>query len=51
MWALLTAEFAWARIAPGPRTKEEIRRMAVTSALIPPVACAHRLRGELRVRR
>ncbi|GIH73683.1 glycosyltransferase family 2 protein [Planobispora longispora] len=51
VWALLTAEFAWARIAPGPRTKEEIRRMAVTSALIPPVACAHRLRGELRVRR
>ncbi|GIH96180.1 glycosyltransferase family 2 protein [Planobispora siamensis] len=50
-WALLTAEFAWARIAPGPRTKEEIRRMIATSALIPPVACAHRLRGEMRVRR
>ncbi|GGL51072.1 glycosyltransferase family 2 protein [Planomonospora parontospora] len=50
-WALLTAEFAWARIAPGPRTPEEIRRMAVTSAVIPPVACAHRLRGELRARR
>ncbi|MBG0829973.1 glycosyltransferase [Planomonospora sp. ID67723] len=51
VWALLTAEFAWARIAPGPRTAEEIRRMAVTSMVIPPVACAHRLRGELRVRR
>ncbi|GGK97452.1 hypothetical protein Ppa06_65900 [Planomonospora parontospora subsp. parontospora] len=50
-WALLTAEFAWARIAPGPRTPEEIRRMAVTSAVIPPAACAHRLRGELRARR
>ncbi|MFC4058859.1 glycosyltransferase family 2 protein [Planomonospora corallina] len=50
-WALLTAEFAWARIAPGPRTGEEIWRMAVTSAVIPPAACAHRLRGELRVRR
>ncbi|GAA2900709.1 hypothetical protein GCM10010517_66400 [Streptosporangium fragile] len=51
VWALLTAEFAWARIAPGPRTGREIGRMAVTSAVIPPVACAHRLRGELRVRR
>ncbi|GAA3446226.1 glycosyltransferase family 2 protein [Planomonospora venezuelensis] len=51
VWALLTAEFAWARIAPGPRTAEEIRRMAVTSVAIPPAACAHRLRGEIRVRR
>ncbi|MBB4917246.1 glycosyltransferase family 2 protein [Streptosporangium saharense] len=50
-WLALTAEFAWSRIAPGPRTAEEIRRMAVTSALIPPAACAHRLRGEWRVRR
>jgi glycosyltransferase involved in cell wall biosynthesis len=50
-WTLLTAEFAWKRIAPGPRTKEEIRRMVITTVLIPPVACAHRLRGELRVRR
>lgn len=50
-WALLTAEFAWRRIAPGPRTKEEIRRMMITTVLIPPAACAHRLHGELRVRR
>ncbi|MDP9861511.1 MULTISPECIES: glycosyltransferase family 2 protein [Streptosporangium] len=50
-WALLTAEFAWARIAPGPRTREEIRRMMVTSVVIPPVACARRLAGEVRVRR
>ncbi|SDK52825.1 Glycosyl transferase family 2 [Nonomuraea maritima] len=47
-WAMLTAEFAWRRVAPGPRTPEEVLRMAVTSVLIPPVACAHRLRGELR---
>lgn len=47
-WALLTAEFAWRRVAPGPRTPDEVLRMAVTSVLIPPVACAHRLRGELR---
>ncbi|GAA3791373.1 hypothetical protein GCM10022226_07950 [Sphaerisporangium flaviroseum] len=50
-WLALTAEFVWARLAPGPRTPEEILRMAVTSVIIPPVACAHRLRGELRVRR
>ncbi|MET8870359.1 hypothetical protein ABZW11_46115 [Nonomuraea sp. NPDC004580] len=51
VWAALTAEFAWRRIAPGPRTPGEVLRMAVTSVLIPPVACAHRLRGEWRVRR
>jgi glycosyltransferase involved in cell wall biosynthesis len=50
-WLVSTARFAWARIAPGPRTPEEIVRMALTSAVIPPVACAHRLSGELRVRR
>ncbi|MEW1848260.1 glycosyltransferase [Nonomuraea angiospora] len=50
-WAALTARFAWERIAPGPRTPAEIVRMLVTSAAIPPVACAHRLRGELRERR
>ncbi|GII86731.1 hypothetical protein Ssi03_47210 [Sphaerisporangium siamense] len=50
-WLAMTAEFAWARLAPGPRTPGEILRMAVTSVFIPPVACAHRLRGELRARR
>ncbi|MFG1700005.1 glycosyltransferase family 2 protein [Nonomuraea sp. NPDC049309] len=51
VWAALTAQFAWRRIAPGPRTADEVLRMAVTSVLIPPVACAHRLRGEWSVRR
>ncbi|MET8158147.1 glycosyltransferase [Sphaerisporangium sp. NPDC005289] len=50
-WLALTAEFAWTRLAPGPRTPEEVLRMAVTSVIIPPVACVHRLRGELRARR
>ncbi|GAA1270818.1 hypothetical protein GCM10009677_24530 [Sphaerisporangium rubeum] len=50
-WLGLTAEFAWARLAPGPRTPEEVVRMAVTSVVIPPLACVHRLRGELQVRR
>nr|WP_055501011.1 glycosyltransferase [Nonomuraea pusilla] len=51
LWAGLTAEFVWRRVAPGPRTPGEVLRMAVTSVAIPPVACAHRLRGEWRVRR
>ncbi|CAM2845561.1 HAD-IIIA family hydrolase [Saccharomonospora xinjiangensis] len=50
VWTGLTAEFAVSRIAPGPRTPREVTRMAVTSAVIPPVACAHRLAGEWRVR-
>ncbi|MDA0568030.1 HAD family hydrolase, partial [Streptomonospora sp. S1-112] len=50
VWAAMTAEFAWRRIAPGPRTPAEIWRMAATSALIPPAACAQRLAGEWRHR-
>ncbi|MFF8878063.1 glycosyltransferase [Streptomyces flaveolus] len=44
-WAAGTAEFAWARIAPGPRTRHEVTTMLVTSALIPPAATWHRLTG------
>ncbi|GHB20620.1 transferase [Streptomyces viridiviolaceus] len=44
-WAAGTAEFAWARIAPGPRTRYEVTTMLVTSVLIPPAATWHRLRG------
>ena len=50
-WLAGTVEFAAARVAPGPRTPDEILTMAATSALIPPVAVAHRLRGELAARR
>lgn len=50
VWAGRTAWFAVARIAPGPRDAAEVVRMLVTSALIPPVACWHRLRGEVRHR-
>ncbi|ASO19594.1 histidinol-phosphate phosphatase family protein [Actinoalloteichus hoggarensis] len=49
-WAALTAEFAARRIRPGPRTPAEIGRMVLTSVLIPPAACLHRLRGEVRHR-
>ncbi|MGW0364547.1 glycosyltransferase family 2 protein [Streptomyces sp. NPDC002990] len=44
-WLAGTAEFAAARIAPGPRTREESAAMAITSALIPPTASWHWLRG------
>ncbi|MCZ9353147.1 transferase, partial [Streptomyces mutabilis] len=49
-WAAGTAEFAWARIAPGPRTRDEVTAMLATSALIPPAATWHRLAGEWRHR-
>ncbi|HEV2777801.1 MAG TPA: glycosyltransferase [Actinophytocola sp.] len=49
-WAGLTAHFAYLRIAPGPGTADEVARMVVTSIAIPPAACLHRLRGELRHR-
>jgi histidinol-phosphate phosphatase family protein len=44
-WLAATAQFAWARIAPGPRTRHEVVAMAVTSVAIPPAAVAHWLRG------
>jgi histidinol-phosphate phosphatase family protein len=50
-WAGATGEFAWRRIAPGPRTAEEVLTMALTSAAIPPVATWHWLRGLARARR
>lgn len=50
LWAGLTAEFAARRIAPGPLTPGEVGRMLLTSVLIPPAACYHRLRGELKHR-
>ena len=49
-WAAGTAEFALARILPGPRTREEVATMAVTSLLIPPAASFHWLYGLLRHR-
>jgi hypothetical protein len=39
------AEFAWARIAPGPRSRDEVLAMVATSVAIPPLATAHWLRG------
>ncbi|MFE0455755.1 glycosyltransferase family 2 protein [Streptomyces sp. NPDC058914] len=50
LWTLGTAEFALARIGPGPRTRHEITTMLSTSVLIPPVAVAHWVNGLLRHR-
>ncbi|WP_116449521.1 HAD-IIIA family hydrolase [Blastococcus litoris] len=49
-WLAGTAEFAWARIAPGPRTRDEVTTMALTSAAIPPLATWHWLKGVVRHR-
>jgi histidinol-phosphate phosphatase family protein len=49
-WALGTAELAWARIAPGPRTREEIATMLATSVVLPAVATFHWLVGVARAR-
>ncbi|MGY2083144.1 HAD-IIIA family hydrolase [Blastococcus sp. SYSU DS0539] len=44
-WAAGTAEFAWLRIRPGPRDRAEVTTMLATSALIPPLATWHWLKG------
>jgi glycosyltransferase involved in cell wall biosynthesis len=46
-WLAGTAEFALRRIEPGPRTGREVGTMLVTSALIPPLAVFHWVRGWL----
>jgi histidinol-phosphate phosphatase family protein len=50
-WAVATADFAWRRIRPGPRTTAEIAAMVATSAAIPPVAAVAYARGAVRARR
>jgi HAD superfamily hydrolase (TIGR01662 family) len=50
-WLLGTAEFAAARIRPGPRDRAEVRRMLATSVAIPPAASWHTARGLWKHRR
>jgi HAD superfamily hydrolase (TIGR01662 family) len=50
-WLAGTAEFARARIASGPRTRDEVTTMALTSVAIPPLATWHWLRGLVEHRR
>jgi len=49
-WVLGTAEFACARIRPGPRDRDELARMLATSLAIPPAAVWYRARGAVRHR-
>jgi Glycosyl transferase family 2 len=44
-WVAGTAEFTMSRIAPGPGDRREVAIMVATSAIIPPLAVAHWLRG------
>ena len=47
IWFGGTAEFALARIAPGPRHPSEVATMLVTSLLIPPTAVAYWIAGRV----
>ncbi len=49
-WACGTAEFAVARIAPGPRSRAEVTTMVATSVAIPPLAAWHWTIGWVRHR-
>lgn len=49
-WGAGTGEFAWARIAPGPRTRYEVATVLVTSVVIPPLASGYWLVGLWRYR-
>jgi histidinol-phosphate phosphatase family protein len=50
-WLGLVLEFAIRRFMPGPHTRAEAIRVAITSALIPEVAVWHRVVGEWTHRR
>ena len=45
VWLAGTAELAWARIAPGPRTRDEVTTMLLTSAVLPMAATVHSMAG------
>lgn len=51
LWLLLTVEFTARRWVSGPRSGVEALRLSLSSAIIPPVAVAHRLAGEWTFRR
>ncbi len=50
-WLAGTAELAWARLRPGPRTRDEVARMTATSVVLPAAATYHWLRGWARLPR
>jgi histidinol-phosphate phosphatase family protein len=45
--AAAITELAWARIAPGPRTRSEVAELLASSVVLPPVAAAHLVLGLL----
>jgi HAD superfamily hydrolase (TIGR01662 family) len=49
-WVAGTAELAWRRIAPGPRTAGEVGTMLLTSVGLPFAAVTHRVVGTVRAR-
>jgi glycosyltransferase involved in cell wall biosynthesis len=49
-WLGLTGQFAAVRVGSGPRTRAEVTGMLLTSAIIPPLATVHWLRGWFRWR-
>jgi histidinol-phosphate phosphatase family protein len=51
VWLAATAELAWRRIAPGPRTPREVATMVATSAAMPFAAAGWWLAGLVRARR
>ncbi|HWH14463.1 MAG TPA: glycosyltransferase [Miltoncostaeaceae bacterium] len=51
LWAAGWAEFTWHRARRGPAAAGEVLTMAATSALIPPAATWHSIRGTVRARR
>ncbi|MEZ5099650.1 MAG: radical SAM protein [Thermoleophilia bacterium] len=50
-WLAGTAELAWARVVPGPRTPREVATMAATSAAVPVAAVGWWLVGAVGARR
>jgi hypothetical protein len=46
-WAVVTADFSWRRIRPGPRDRVEVLKMITTSVAIPPAATWHWVRALL----
>lgn len=50
-WLALTADLTVRRIAPGPRTRDEVVRMLWTSLVLPLAATRHWLRGLTTLRR
>jgi histidinol-phosphate phosphatase family protein len=50
-WVTATGDLARRRIAPGPRTPDEVVTMVATSAVLPVAATAHHLAGRVRARR